>query len=99
MSKQITLRSFNFSILSYFPTSQFEQIRFRKNTLVYIMEQRFFQNPYEDYKEQPFEIDKGGIRELIQNYVGIILNGTREEADSRGDLYVGDAGNFGKFPF
>lgn len=59
------------------------------------MEHRFFQNPYEDYNGQPFEIDKGGIRQLMKSYIREILKNTRSvyNTDLRGDLYIGDAGN------
>lgn len=59
------------------------------------MEHRYFPNPFEDYNGQAFEIDKSGIRELIKNYIELIVTNTHSghNTDSRGDLYVGDAGN------
>lgn len=55
------------------------------------MEQRFFPNPYEDYNGQSIEIDGNYIRNLIKSYVQQIIENTQNR-DSRGDLYVGDAG-------
>lgn len=55
------------------------------------MEQRYMENPYDDYKGQPTEVDKTYARNLIKSYVEEILEMTKKE-DSRGDLYVGDAG-------
>lgn len=57
------------------------------------MDKRFLLNPYEDYKGQPFEIDKERIQNLIKTYIKIILRNTRND-ESRGDLYVGNAGEF-----
>lgn len=58
------------------------------------MEQRFFPNPFDDYKGQNVAIDTSHIRTLIKNYVQTILDNTKgnQSKDSRGDLYVGDAG-------
>lgn len=55
------------------------------------MEQRYFNNPYDDYKGQPVEVDENYVRNLIKSYVKQIVENTRS-GDSRGDLYVGDAG-------
>lgn len=55
------------------------------------MEQRYFNNPYEDYKGQPVEVDENYVRNLIKTYVQQIVENT-QRGDSRGDLYVGDAG-------
>lgn len=55
------------------------------------MEQRYFNNPYEDYKGQPVEVDEKYVRNLIKSYVEQIVKNT--PTDSRGDLYVGDAGS------
>lgn len=56
------------------------------------MEQRYFNNPYEDYKGQPVEVDEQFVRKLIKSYVAQIVENT-QSGDSRGDLYVGDAGD------
>lgn len=56
------------------------------------MEQRYFDNPYEDYKGQPVEVDGNYVRSLIKTYVQQIVENT-QRGDSRGDLYVGDAGS------
>lgn len=56
------------------------------------MEQRYFNNPYEDYKGQQVEIDENYVRNLIKTYVQQIVQNT-QRGDSRGDLYVGDAGS------
>lgn len=55
--------------------------------------QRYFNNPYEDYNGQPVEVDKNYVRSLIKTYVKQIVENT-QNGDSRGDLYVGDAGPF-----
>lgn len=57
------------------------------------MDQRYFDNPYEDYKGEEIHIDKNHIRNLIKNYVTDILKHTKDDRDPRVDLYVGDAGN------
>lgn len=62
------------------------------------MEQRYFNNPYEDYNGQPVEVDENYVRNLIKTYVEKIIENTRR-ADSRGDLYVGDAGVLFKIRF
>lgn len=58
------------------------------------MEQRFFENPYEDYNGQNVVVNVDFVRELIKNYVKLILVNTKDgrNVDPRGDLYVGDAG-------
>lgn len=56
------------------------------------MGERYFPNPYEDYKGQPVEVDVNYIQNLIKTYVSQIVDNTRS-GDSRGDLYVGDAGS------
>lgn len=58
------------------------------------MEQRYFENPYEDYREGNVEVDKENVRKLIKVYVDEILTNTKHHrnGDSRGDVYVGDAG-------
>lgn len=61
------------------------------------MDQRYFDNPFEDYNGQEVSIDKTHIRNLIKNYVADILMHTKDDQrskDARGDLYVGDAGKF-----
>lgn len=66
------------------------------------MDQRYFDNPFEDYNGQEVSIDKNRIRNLIRNYVADILKHTKDERrseDARGDLYVGDAGKFVIFFF
>ncbi|XP_031624740.1 lanC-like protein 3 homolog isoform X2 [Contarinia nasturtii] len=55
------------------------------------MEQRYFNNPYEEFKGQPVEVDETYVRNLIKTYVQQIVENT-QGGDSRGDLYVGDAG-------
>lgn len=55
------------------------------------MEQRYFTNTYEDYKGQPVQVDENYVRNLIKSYVKQIVENT-QKGDSRGDLYVGDAG-------
>lgn len=55
------------------------------------MEQRYFANPYEDYKGQNVDVDTNYVRNLIKSYVKEIVDNT-QRGDSRGDLYVGDAG-------
>lgn len=55
------------------------------------MEQRYFNNPYDDYKGQAVEVDESYVRNLIKSYVKEIVENTRG-GDSRGDLYVGDSG-------
>lgn len=57
-----------------------------------IMEQRrFFPNPFGDYDGSEIKIDESHIRNLIKTYVEKIVQST-SRGDSRGDLYVGDAG-------
>lgn len=56
------------------------------------MEQRYFDNPYDDYNGQPVEVDKDYVQNLIKTYVKKIIENTHR-SDSRGDLYVGDAGS------
>lgn len=57
------------------------------------MEQKYFYNPYEDYKGQNIEIDDKKVKELIKTYVDTIITNTRDNhEDSQGDLYVGDSG-------
>lgn len=56
------------------------------------MERRYFDNPYEDYNGQSVELDENYVRNLIKSYVKQIVENTRD-GDSRGDLYVGDAGS------
>lgn len=56
------------------------------------MEQRYFNNPYEDYRGQSVEVDGNYVRTLIKTYVQQIVENT-QRGDSRGDLYVGDAGS------
>lgn len=61
------------------------------------MERRYFENPYEDYAGQEIHIDEGHIRDLIKSSVTNILKHTKDDrssTDARGDLYVGDAGNY-----
>lgn len=58
---------------------------------------RYFQNPFEDYKGGPISLDQNYIRSLIVEYVATILTNTnpkklRSYQDKRGDLYVGNAG-------
>lgn len=55
------------------------------------MEQRYFTNTYEDHKGQPVQVDENYVRNLIKSYVKQIVENT-QKGDSRGDLYVGDAG-------
>lgn len=59
-------------------------------------EQRYFNNPYEDYNGQAVEVDESYVRNLIKTYVKQIVDNT-QSGDSRGDLYVGDAGSFLNF--
>lgn len=57
------------------------------------MEQKYFTNPYEDYRGENVEIDETKVKQLIQSYVDqILVNSESEGGDSRGDLYVGDSG-------
>lgn len=56
------------------------------------MEQRYFNNPYDDYNGQSVEVDESYVRNLIKSYVQQIVKNT-QRGDSRGDLYVGDAGS------
>lgn len=60
------------------------------------MEQRYFNNPYDDYKGQAVEVDESYVRNLIKSYVKDIVENTRG-GDSRGDLYVGDSGCVPRF--
>ena len=58
---------------------------------------RFFHNPYEDYRGGAVSVDGSFIRNLINEYVATILMHTnpakaQRNADKRGDLYVGNAG-------
>lgn len=59
---------------------------------------RYFTNPYDDYNGQPIEVDENYVRNLIRSYVKQIVENTHR-GDSRGDLYVGDAGSVLKFNF
>lgn len=62
------------------------------------MNQRYFDNPYEDYKGQPVDVDENYVRNLIKTYVQQIIENT-QDGDSRGDLYVGDAGTLLQYYF
>lgn len=55
--------------------------------------QRYFNNIYQDYDGDPekLHINENHIRNLIKTLVHQIWQNTKR-ADSRGDLYVGDAG-------
>lgn len=58
---------------------------------------RYFHNPYEDYKGGVVSVDDNYVRNLITEYVTIILahtnpNKSQRNPDRRGDLYVGNAG-------
>ena len=59
-------------------------------------QQRYFDNPYDDYNGQPVEVNENYVRNLIRAYVNQIAEST-QSGDSRGDLYVGDAGSIFKF--
>lgn len=57
------------------------------------MEQKYFNNPYDDYKGENIEINEKTVKNLIKNYVDNIITHTKQShADDRGDLYVGDSG-------
>lgn len=56
------------------------------------MGERYFSNPYQDYNNDvDVFVNQSHIRSLIQALVQQILTNTAR-GDSRGDLYVGDAG-------
>lgn len=59
-------------------------------------QQRYLNNPYEDYNGQPVVVDENYVRNLIRTYVKQIIENT-QGGDSRGDLYVGDAGLISNF--
>lgn len=54
---------------------------------------RYFPNPYADF-ETNYQIDTTLVNNLMKNYISTIIEHTKPEVndDSRGDLYVGDAG-------
>lgn len=59
--------------------------------------ERYFRNPYEDYKGGAVSVDDNYIRNLINEYVATIITNThpnkvQRNQDKRGDLYVGNAG-------
>jgi hypothetical protein len=55
------------------------------------MTDRYFKNPYADYREpEPVKINKNYLKDLIKEYLGVILRNIKET--DRGDLYVGNAG-------
>lgn len=59
---------------------------------------RYFSNPYENYKGGVVSVDENYVRNLINEYVSTIITHTRPNKvhrnhDKRGDLYVGNAGN------
>lgn len=60
-------------------------------TATLMEQQRFFPNPFGDYDGSEIKIDESQIRNLIKTYVDKIVQNT-SRGDSRGDLYVGDAG-------
>uniref|UniRef100_A0A8D8IBK4 LanC-like protein 3 homolog n=2 Tax=Culex pipiens TaxID=7175 RepID=A0A8D8IBK4_CULPI len=55
---------------------------------------RFFANPFPDYGGGPVVKNDDHIRSLVQSYVNLVVDNTRDDrnTDHRGDLYVGDAG-------
>lgn len=57
------------------------------------MSLRNFQNPYPDF-EANYQLDATLVKNLMKNYISTIIEHTKPEVndDSRGDLYVGDAG-------
>ncbi|EDW82080.1 uncharacterized protein Dwil_GK25614 [Drosophila willistoni] len=62
------------------------------------MERRYLKNPFPDFtggENTPFASDEEHIKNLICTYVDAILehcHSNNDEEDSRGDLYVGNAG-------
>ena len=62
------------------------------------MDKRCLENPFEDYNDNTsFLIPKEHVKDLICTYVDAILENTRQgssaaQKDTRGDLYVGNAG-------
>jgi hypothetical protein len=63
---------------------------------------RHFPNPFLslEYKTgDKIQIDENKIKNLILHYINKIVANTKAEVnpDKRGDIYVGDAGNFHSF--
>lgn len=63
----------------------------------FTMDKRYLENPFPDYSgdERPVKIDDEHVKNLICSYVDAILENCQpgsENDETRGDLYVGNAG-------